>query len=609
MHVLRSYQLRQSGAVLDAIDAGYNRVVWTAPGGTGKTVTFSELTRRFLEMGEKVLILVDAIELVEQAYERVSSQCGLGFDSIGVERSTLHLAATNRVVIAMIQTIRRPVRLKQIVEWRPDVVIVDEAHVGAAPGHKLVYAALGVYKGRCIQIGTTATLKRNDRTSLAALKPDNTPYMVEDKKTRQSVPADLDKSIYQKHCSDYGLLQAVMDGWLVEPRGRTIEGKIDLTKLKAARILKNPLSEPDFNIGELAKEVDREDVNDTIVSAWLQHAEGRPTIAYCCSVHHSEALAHKFNAAGIPSASVDGETPEDVRAKTLADLRGGAILVVCNYGVYGKGVDVPNVGCILVARPTKSWSLYVQWVYRGTRPLTGVLDDLQEGVPEERTLAIEASGKPYCIVLDLVGNSGKHNPCTLPVILDLPADLDLEGHGVLEAYQLLERHKAQQGKIVAEHPKTFTQLETRLKEVDILKSVKGRSKAKWRATGEGYLYTSVPPGYSARLMMLQNTGRIIVSRNGAELERKAWKVSIGIAELMARSETFIREVIQSEQETARREEANISRGTLQILTPRQRGVLYHAGFSDGGIDKLTPAQAHAIIHKCLLNYRNKQNAK
>lgn len=611
MQQLRSYQWEQTEKVFDAIDAGYNRIVWTSPGGSGKTTVIAEIVRRLLETGKKVLILADAIELVEQLYERVANHCDLSFEYIGVERSTLHLAAGNRVVVAMVQTIRRPVRLKQIVEWEPDAVIVDEAHVSASNGYKLVYEALGVYRGKCLQIGTTATLKRNDKVCLAAAKdptlrinPPGPSYMIEDKETKRERPALPDEAIYEYHCSDYGLLQAVMDGWLVEPRGRTLPAPIDLTKLKTSKILKNPLSEPDFNIGELAKEVDREDVNDTIVSAWLQHAAGRPTIGYCCSVHHAEALATKFTAAGIPSASVDGTTPEDDRARTLRNLRDGNVLVVCNYGVYGKGVDVPNVGCILVARPTKSWSLYVQWVYRGTRVLPGVLDSLQEGVPEERLLAIESSGKPYCIVLDLVGNSGRHKPCTLPVILDLPADLNLEGRGVLEAYQLLERNKENRGRVVAEHPKTFTQLEVRLKEVDLLKDVKARSKSKWRATGEGYSYSKVPPGYAA-VMAVEGEVATLEIANGERLLFNTTKRYTGdIAVYLDSAEDKIRKVIEDEKKRIQSE--GVDRGTTKRLTQKQINVLHNAGYNDHAIDRMPYARARWAIGRAMENYRNNQ---
>lgn len=601
MQTLRNYQTEQVEKVFDAVARGYNRVVYTAPGGVGKTTTFAEITRRFLGMGKKVLILVDSRELVFQAYDRVSQQCSLSHFDIGVEKASLHFSTTNRVVIAMIQTIRQEHRLAEVVAWKPDVVIVDEAHVSAAAGYKLVYERLGVYRGECLQIGTTATLKRLDKVSLAAIKPDGNPYTIEDAKTKESRSANLDESIYQVHCSDYSLIDAVEQGWLVEPKGRTLPAPIDLSKLHSAK--NKEVGESDFILGELALAVDKEDVNDTIVSAWKKDAEDRPTIAYCCSIHHAQALAQKFIAAGISALSIDGTTPDEERDKALSEFRNGSVKVLTNFGVYGKGVDLPNCGCILVARPTKSWSLYVQWVYRGTRVLPGVVDDMGDALPEQRRLAIEASAKPYMIVLDLVGNSGRHKPCTLPVILDLPADLDLQGHGVVDAHKLLKRHADVAGQVIGEHPKTFKQLEVRLEEVDLLSHSGAKSRRKWKATGEGYYYTKTPPGYSAKLLLEEGRATLEIKRGERGLLTIQRPYGSNISGYLDSAEERIQKVIKEEQARVKVEKQYESRGTLERLTYKQKNVLLKKGFKLMEIDAMPYAKASAIIKKAVFEYK------
>ena len=67
---------------------------------------------------------------------------------------------------------------------------------------------------------------------------------------------------------------------------------------------------------------------------------------------------------------------------------------------------MPGVGCVAVARPTKSRGLYAQMVGRGTRPAPGVVDG--PTTPEDRRRAIEGSRKPHCHVIDFAGNSGQH---------------------------------------------------------------------------------------------------------------------------------------------------------------------------------------------------------
>jgi len=80
--------------------------------------------------------------------------------------------------------------------------------------------------------------------------------------------------------------------------------------------------------------------------------------------------------------------------------------VVCNCGVLTEGFDSPGVEVIIMARPTKSRALYAQMIGRATRPLPFTVD----GPPTaaSRRKAIADSKKPKCLIVDFVGNSGRH---------------------------------------------------------------------------------------------------------------------------------------------------------------------------------------------------------
>jgi len=84
--------------------------------------------------------------------------------------------------------------------------------------------------------------------------------------------------------------------------------------------------------------------------------------------------------------------------------RKGAVTITGNT----EGYDNPAVEVIIQARPTKSESLYRQMIGRSTRTLPGIVDALQNATPDERKAAIAASAKPFCRVIDLVGNTGSH---------------------------------------------------------------------------------------------------------------------------------------------------------------------------------------------------------
>jgi len=95
-----------------------------------------------------------------------------------------------------------------------------------------------------------------------------------------------------------------------------------------------------------------------------------------------------------------------------------------------EGWDEPGVECIVLARPTKSRSLFAQMIGRGTRSLPNVLTEDMDA--EARKFAIRASAKPYLTVLDFVGNAGRHKLVTPADILGQAYD-DIEVDGVMKS--------------------------------------------------------------------------------------------------------------------------------------------------------------------------------
>jgi len=115
------------------------------------------------------------------------------------------------------------------------------------------------------------------------------------------------------------------------------------------------------------------------------------------------------------AAWVCGQTDREDRRRMLAEFAAGKVQVVCNCGVLTEGFDDPGVEVVIMGRPTKSRALYSQMVGRSTRPLPGVVDGPETA--EARRAAIAASAKPSCLVVDFVGNAGRHKLITSADIL------------------------------------------------------------------------------------------------------------------------------------------------------------------------------------------------
>jgi superfamily II DNA or RNA helicase len=153
--------------------------------------------------------------------------------------------------------------------------------------------------------------------------------------------------------------------------------------------------------------------NQLIVEAYLQYASDRPTLVFAVNVDHVEQLRKAFESAGISVASVAGEMPLEDRRRVLTEFRKGRYSVLVNCQILTEGYDEQRIGCVIMARPTKSRTLYQQSVGRGFR----VYPD---------------GPKKDCLILDVLDESVKYELITASHLFgaDVP---DCGGEDVLRA--------------------------------------------------------------------------------------------------------------------------------------------------------------------------------
>lgn len=82
-------------------------------------------------------------------------------------------------------------------------------------------------------------------------------------------------------------------------------------------------------------------------------------------VAEAQALAEEL---GDIAAMVNGEMKTKERDSTIKGFRSGQIKVVANVGVLTLGYDHPELECVVIARPTRSLTLYYQMMGRAVRP-------------------------------------------------------------------------------------------------------------------------------------------------------------------------------------------------------------------------------------------------
>jgi superfamily II DNA or RNA helicase len=323
---LRDYQLEAVQKTLEAWKQ-FDRVLGVAPTGSGKTRIFSALAKERLAHG-KVLILADREELIDQAIHKLHRDEGIFADK---EKAEYRADLRSQLVVGSVQTLMGTRRER----FRPDhfsTVIHDESHKILSESHLSVVN----YFGGAKVFGCTATPNRTDKRSLG--------------------------EYFESIAFEFTLPDLMAKGWLAPIKTLTVPLSIDLTGVK------NTAGDFDAKGLEDAIGPMLEGVVDTII----EHAADRKILAFLPLIATAKRFAEICNQKGLTANYVSGECP-DRKEKLIAFSRGD-FRILANSMLLTTGYDQPDVDCIVMLRPTQSWSLYVQCVGRGTRIFPGKED-------------------------------------------------------------------------------------------------------------------------------------------------------------------------------------------------------------------------------------------
>jgi len=130
----------------------------------------------------------------------------------------------------------------------------------------------------------------------------------------------------------------------------------------------------------LLKEFKRIKIQDLILKEIeIAEKEGKKCLVFVQFIEILQELLKKKPSIRILS----GTTPQEERRKILEDFKEGKISTVANVGVLTTGFDYPALNTIIIARATRSLSLWYQMCGRGQRI---------------------SEGKNCCQVVDICGN-------------------------------------------------------------------------------------------------------------------------------------------------------------------------------------------------------------
>src|SRR6185312_6024765 len=333
--------------------AEHQSTLLVLPTGTGKTRTAATYVRQH---GGRVLWLAHRQELIEQGRDSLEEVTG---QAVSVEKADQYARGT-RVVVASVQTLKGDRLSTFRNRFDPELIVTDEAHHAPSASYRAIYEAFPGAR----HLGLTATPDRHDEKAMGL--------------------------VFDSVAFVYEIRDAIRDGYLCPIRALQVQ--VDAIDLRAVGTVAG-----DLNQGELDAVMSAEEALHGVVGSTIEYAGDRRTIVFRTSVENAHRLAEIHNRYRRDAArAVDGGTDPRTRATTLRDHKTGVYQTLYNVGVLTEGYDDPAISCIVVARPTSSRALYAQCAGRGLRI---------------------APGKTDCLLIDLVGNSGKHSLVTATDIL------------------------------------------------------------------------------------------------------------------------------------------------------------------------------------------------
>ena len=337
--MLRNYQIEIKNKVQNT---EFRKNILQMPTGSGKTFTFIEIAKdHFAETTERVLILVHRTELLEQAVKSLGEKCFL--ISAGIK----NIPHNYDYYIGMVETTYK--RLEKLPKF--GLIIIDECHVGNFK--KMPYFE----ENRQEKIlGVTAT--------------PITEFPLSNFYENLILGPSVESLINDNHllnCDVYGFAS-------------------DLVSKEKWKIKKG-----EFDEKQMEDFYSSEKMVKNVINAYWEKSAGKKTLIFNVNLKHNECVRKAFESEGLEVKTISSETDKSERKEIINWFKNNNHAILCNVGVLTTGFDEPTIETVILNRATKSLSLYLQMVGRGSRL---------------------AENKEKFLVLDLGKNTTRHGAYT-----------------------------------------------------------------------------------------------------------------------------------------------------------------------------------------------------
>lgn len=316
------------GIQIDALNAlqatrgnGHQAGLVVLATGLGKTWLSAFDSRSF----KRVLFVAHREEILAQAmatYRQIRPEARFG-------RYSGTAKEDGEIIFASIQTLGRVDHLRRFAPDDFDYIVVDEFHHASAASYR---GLLDHFTPRFL-LGLTATPERTDGGDLLSLCGENLVFRCD-------------------------LYQGITQGLLAPFHYFGMPDAVDYAQI--------PWRSTRFDEAALTEAVATKARAENSLQHLRQHGHG-PAIGFCVSQRHADFMAEYFTSAGLRAVAVHSGPNSAPRTTSLEALGRGNLDILFAVDMFNEGVDVPNIGTVLMLRPTESTILFLQQLGRGLR--------------------------------------------------------------------------------------------------------------------------------------------------------------------------------------------------------------------------------------------------
>lgn len=328
--VLYPFQEKTVNVILDEIrDNGKDfNLLFQLPTGGGKTVIFSEITKRYIkEFKEKVLILTHRIELSIQTSKQLQA-IDVNNKVINSEVKEIPNQDEYQCFIAMVETLNNRLNDDENFIEGVGLVIVDEAHYNSFRKIFQFYQNANILGVTATPLSSNKALPLNDN--------------------------------YNRLVVGESIASLIEGGYLADADTFTYD--VNLHGLKIG-------TNGDFTVSSSDVVYGNYFMQEKLLFAYEEVAVGDKTLIFNSGIDTSIRVEETFKKRGYKIRHLDSTFSDKDRKDVLRWFKETPDAILTSVGILTTGFDEPTVNTIILNRATRSLTLYHQMIGRGSRKL------------------------------------------------------------------------------------------------------------------------------------------------------------------------------------------------------------------------------------------------